>query len=1120
MPSNFNRIYDPRFIDAAKAHLIESRPGSIADALALLSAFARECKEDPLPDGLVADLWSLCEPSCVRHTRHQVTPPLVLVGVTTERGHLARLKMEWIEGDGCSGDFYPDRFMAGCMDADEKRRGIRTDDTWKGAFNSAREHAKANGFVIPMHADVRWRVELVDEDDARACGSICKAVRKPWKPGVSLRGRSAGAAFLIGLVYLGQRARERTPINAAMQTTVNSLLPLLVLPELPERGTIRELGVAERSKIDALRHHLANLKLVFPESHDVDVPPHAWGVPDVAALVTLVLKQIKSEVVPDTIPPDLRAGHYVDAGKVGALMDSLCQPGVVVVHGPAGIGKTAFVIEAVRSLAQEGRDPFHDGRFYIDLNTSMPLVIDPPFFGESAPPFEDFPRHSASWVTDRVLDSLQGAMLKDIVSGLDGVPSEDLPKLKTQARDLLAKRRVLAVLEGAENVPEAYIGEFLKPLGGNTHIAWLTRCKPNPGVQGLDGRPTHEVGPLSLKDSRELLCHHGGLDPTTLDDAASAGLDSIAHHAEFITQFLVWAGRAIGHNNPATPTQIAKEIQQIARETQADPLTEFANSDRRDNARRFLESSLTRIQPALAATARRLFATLSAFHPAHGAPEDLWALAAELDTAQRTQQREFIAARRELLSLRLAVLDEKQNAYPVHSLAAALATALWHEQHVETRTTVLNSLARAAVQYLAVPPPLDWPPNAQWTATTTALAQHSKHWIVAAGFNPASEIGGQLTEAWAHLMRHFKEAACEMRLYPCGLLESVGSAVCAHFAVFARQYPKNKNYLLLLEEAWQDVGSNRQGWQDFIGAGHAYGEALKIGEALAEEYPKEPEYQYRLSNLWLGIADTCRGRRDWHGTEQALAKGLPIAKALVRAYPKQKDYRSDLADNLICLAEARRSQQDWAGVAQAHEEALVILEALTQECPKEPMYKFQLYNLWLTQRKACVMRQDWTGAKEVLAKVLTTSEALVKEFPEVPFFKSIFAEAQGEMGDFAEFVENCPESVVRLQRACETLERQVAASPGGMFVETLLIERRLSLALALAQAGQTDLARTTAEVGIAGGTALRAAMEALGLEQSVILDRYPAWLQSLLHRIASMPEGFKQRRITLQPPGK
>ncbi|HCN30252.1 MAG TPA: hypothetical protein DIT64_16225, partial [Verrucomicrobiales bacterium] len=592
-------IYHPHFLTAAESLLQRQRPPDLAAAHAALAGFASQHGQPPLPGGLVADLWHALPTGNDRPALRSVSPPLVLVDVTAQ-GRLARLQMEWIEGAGCTGSLYPHRLMAGCMDAEGKTGGIHTDAAWDGALTAALGHARGHDCGIPGNADIRWRVELVHEKDAFARQSIAGAETEPWLPGASLHGRSAGAAFLIGLVYLARRARAGEAIGAQAREDLVSLLPLLVLPELP--GTALDgLGAAVRPKLEALQRHLANLTLIFPESHGAPDIQGAFLAADVAALIGHVTTRLQSEAVPDTIPASLQVSHYVGgADEIAALARDLGQPGVVTVHGPAGVGKTARVLRAVRDAGAAGAFPH--GRLFINL-----------------------------YAAARAGGSLPQAVQKDIIAGLGHTPSDNIPEREAQARALLASRRVLVILEGAENVPESDAPSMLALFSGNTHLAWLTRRDSDARLDGFDSRRAHEVRPLDAPHSRELLCHHAGIGEAALDAAGLTALDAIALDAGFTPQLLVWAGRAIGHDTLATPALLAQEIH-------AAPLAELANPEKRreENARRFFERALARVLPtqdfpALPGTARRLFALLAAFHPAHGAGPEMWALAAGLD---------------------------------------------------------------------------------------------------------------------------------------------------------------------------------------------------------------------------------------------------------------------------------------------------------------------------------------------------------------------------------------------------------------------------------------------------------------------------------------------------------
>lgn len=1069
MPSKFKPIYRPQFLTAAEHELQKSPPGSLADALVLLSAYAAKW-EQQLPNGLIADLWAQQQSGHPRKQLRDVTPPLMLV--VGEKGRLARLRMEWIEGDGCSGVLYAHRDMVGCMDDEGKRGGIYTDATWDGALTAAFDQAGAHGFSIPKNADVRWRVELVNEAEAEKFESVLAAAADPWEPCDGLHGRSAGAAFLIGLVYLWLRAREGTAIEAETLLKVNKLLPLLVLPVLPERGPLQELGDAERTKLDVLKCHHVNLTLIIPKSCGKGFPK-ALPAEVVDDLVKIVRAQMVADNVLDKIPYSFGAGHYV-GGPAGVekLKELLCEKGVVVVHGEAAIGKSALVFEAVRQLVQKDEGAFPGGRLYVDLN-GIVLICDPPWpnpwdSGKAEPALEDIPRPFNLCGTYRVRDLLWQSMLKDIVSDLGKVPCEDLPKLKAQARNLLAERSVLVVLEGADNVPDAAIGEFLEPLAvNNTHIVWLTRRTPDSSVPGLAGRPTYEVMELSLEDSRELLCIHAfelvnpdALDVVTryaLDDATCAALDSIADDAEGVPQFLLWAGRAIRH--ASNTQQIASAAQQIAKEIRDDRLKEITNPDQRDtNPRSFLESSLARIQstadyPALNATARRLFAGLTAFHPAHGAPRDLWALAAGLDNAQTMQRREFEKASSELHTLRLVRFDHEKNAHPVRVIAGMLASELWREQPMEARSAVLGTLCQAATAALDVPLPPQWFRNASWVAERTAQAAHFGHWVSEMGTLESevdSVTDSQARQAeptvvlcrawldflanhveprslldlkdtgWAAVCRHFEHLP-ESRRGIRTLLASAGSWDClgrvrvarkdftgAEAAFKAAMVVKEKLVVAQpgvadrqaeLSVSWNYLGDLRLAQKDLAGAEAAFKAVLAVREKLVEVNPSVSRFQRMLAVSWERLGTVLKARNVLAGAEAAFNNAKATWEKQVEHYPSEPDCEHGLATSFLCLGDVRLGLVDWVGAETSFKDSIKLFKKLVVEHPDVPHYREGLATLWGKLGGVCQAREDLAGAEAALASAEAILKKLMEDYPKVPDYQSALSVSLGKLGD-------------------------------------------------------------------------------------------------------------------------
>nr|WP_277350136.1 XRE family transcriptional regulator [Nonomuraea sp. FMUSA5-5] len=140
---------------------------------------------------------------------------------------------------------------------------------------------------------------------------------------------------------------------------------------------------------------------------------------------------------------------------------------VVVVHGQAGVGKTACAVRAAEQL----REVFPDGQFYVDLR------------GTDAEPMP----------TVEVLDRLLRAL-----GVKPGAIAEDEQERASQVRALLAERRCLLVLDNAAD--EAQVRPVLPGPGAGMAIVTSRRT-----LAGLDAVSRIALAPLSPLESAELL---------------------------------------------------------------------------------------------------------------------------------------------------------------------------------------------------------------------------------------------------------------------------------------------------------------------------------------------------------------------------------------------------------------------------------------------------------------------------------------------------------------------------------------------------------------------------------------------------------------------------------------
>ena len=798
------------------------------DALAEFRFLLRRDPQAAIPDWLKAHAPLVAEQRAqiatgkFRSCDAPVTLTVVFIDKGGEgQGILGELLMERIDANA-TGELYPAVTMA----------GVRTDADWRGAMEAARKYAAVCGFGIIPGSDVRWSVRLL-----KAGENLELHKSQPLSSGEKLIGGSAGVAFFLGLFALAKADGTRRAVDA--RKVVEYMIALATFPELGPRTVddrLGTLGGTEKKKLRALRSLPAGTQVVviFPRDYPESflIPHDPLPINTIAELAAVLRQRSAPPTWPDSLPHSRRAPtHYIDSrDEVRRLRESLHSSRIHVVSGPGGVGKTARIVKATDALLQDG--VFPGGRFWIELNGA------------------DEPRRKAG----KVIATYRGFEAKD-----------EFDELRDQTQRLLAKPS-LVLLEGAETVPENAIKELLDWFTGPTTVVWMTRRKTDAEHSHLRGAKHHSVDALSPVDALELLCCAAERKVEGLSAAERAELDVIAKTAKYLPLLLGWAGAAMQPDRDTNPDKYLAELKDLLKAI-ADP------NDPDQHAGLFVRLSLTLIvatkeMPTLPALAKRLFAGLAAFHPSYGAPRLWWPLAAGLDASQPEGRKRLAAARRALIGLGLVVAMDsppsdrasKETLHAVHALAGKVSVELWHEQHAVMRTTVLNSLARAAVHYLAVPPPLDWPTNTQWIANTAAIARHSKHWTAAAGFNPESDSAFELIGAWLRLCELLRHATSEHKLPQLQLLDSAISAADALYTARvphrAREYSDNKESLLKLVELMkEDIGPRRCSYQDWIGAEQAYGAALTIAEALAQEYPKEPEHLYLVSDLLEKMAN-------------------------------------------------------------------------------------------------------------------------------------------------------------------------------------------------------------------------------------------------------------------------
>jgi DNA-binding SARP family transcriptional activator/tetratricopeptide (TPR) repeat protein len=183
----------------------------------------------------------------------------------------------------------------------------------------------------------------------------------------------------------------------------------------------------------------------------------------------------RKPMVPAQLPPDL-ADFAGRATHLAALDGRLTGSGnaVVVLSGPAGIGKTALTLHWAHRI----RDRFVDGQLYVNLR------------GFDA----DAPAMTTAEALRGFLVAL-GVVPQRIPAGLDEAAS--------LYRSLMSDRRLLVVLDNANSAGQ------VRPLVA-TGLTVITSRLPLTGLVAADGAHPVTVGLLSPVESRELLARRLG----------------------------------------------------------------------------------------------------------------------------------------------------------------------------------------------------------------------------------------------------------------------------------------------------------------------------------------------------------------------------------------------------------------------------------------------------------------------------------------------------------------------------------------------------------------------------------------------------------------------------------
>jgi hypothetical protein len=330
--------------------------------------------------------------------------------------------------------------------------------------------------------------------------------------------------------------------------------------------------------------------------------------------------------VPASLPPDLAefSGRREALSWLGDLfgISGHGHPGLVVISGPPGVGKTALAVH----WAHRVRTRFPNGQLYVNLRGFDPDV-------QGMTPAE---------AVRVLLDNL-------------GVPLERIPpSLEAQAalyRGLLDGQRVLVVLDNASDA------EQVRPLlpGTPSALALVTSRNQLTSLVAVDGAHPLALDVLGPDEARELLAGRLGAERVAAEPAAAAEI--IVRCAGLPLALAIVAARAVQSGFPLSA--LADELIEAG-----GALDVLDGGDPVSEVRAVFSWSYTALSPAAA----RLFRLL-ALHPG---PEVSPDSAASLTGLPRPQTRRLLIE----LGRASLVTEHSPHRYTFHDLLRAYAADL------------------------------------------------------------------------------------------------------------------------------------------------------------------------------------------------------------------------------------------------------------------------------------------------------------------------------------------------------------------------------------------------------------------------------------------------------------
>ena len=627
-------------------------------------------------------------------------------------------------------------------------------------------------------------------------------------------------------------------------------------------------------------------------------------------------------------------------------------PDPIVLHGPAGIGKTTLALEA--ACHPEVVERFADRRAFVAL--------------DKAPD------------ADALLSALRAAVaLPPSPDGWD-----DLEPLLEEDLVLLVLDNLEMPWERAEQAVEGVIAR----LCAIPSVLLIAAMRGGQPPLSPAWKLALEVAPLSPPDARTLLLAHApkAADETDLLETALAGLDGVPLAIELFAAQVAgqgslraawqqWSNQRRPRGQPAEPKSplavsldfalASPRLDEVARRLyaalgrlpqgwQADRVDQLLPQPVGDAAQRLVQASLVRQEAGRLAMLgpvrdHALAQALPAEDEQHlNACLLVLADALPLQQAVAADPALCARARGELANME-AALGRLRPEAPAerHGLG-------WRWMQVGDTHFGRGNLSAALRAYQAAGQQFrscvqQEPAQPRWQRSTAVAMLRSgdvhrdQGDLVKArrAYESAAQMLGAVADLepgqrqWRRDLAVARSALADVLLAQA----DVAGAAMVHTSALdvlqalARAEPADTAIQRDLLVAWAKVGQLRLRQQDRPAALSAHAAAAEIAATLAAREPHNREWQRDLSVARLGAGDAHRESGDLAAALTAYTEGLAIRERLAAAAPDDLRHQRDLAVALERVAVTRHALGDTPGALGAWRQALAISEGLAAAHP-------------------------------------------------------------------------------------------------------------------------------------------------------------------------------------------